>query len=112
MVSARYPIHGFIDIAMRTIELILGFGIQTSGTVRLYLSIIIKQGIISRGGGLSGHMMRPLPIVVVWVVSVHMSSLGFNQTLLGSQIATTLQAILVSIGMSAVGMGSSTMSVG
>jgi len=56
-------------------------------------------------------MMRPLSIVVVWVVSVHMSSLGFNQALLGPQIATPLQVILVDIGMSAVGMGSSTMSV-
>ena len=107
--SAGYPIHGFIDIS---IEMILGFGIQASGTIRLCLSIIIEQGIVSCSGGLRSHMMRPLSIVVIWVISVHMSSLGLDQALFAPQISTPLQAILIGIGMPAVGMGSSTMSVG
>lgn len=111
--AARYSIHRFVDIAMCTVELflVLGFRIHGPGAIRLRLSIMIEQRVVSGRRGVSLHVMRPLSIVIIWVVSVHVSSLGFDQALFTPQIIAPLQAIVVSFGMSAMGVRASTMSV-
>lgn len=55
--------------------------------------------------------MRPLSIVIIGVVSVHVSSFGSDQALFAPQIITPLQAIVIDFGMSAMGVRASTMAV-
>lgn len=84
--AAGYPIHGFVHITMRTVQLflVLGFRIHGSGTIRLNFTLIIEEWVISRGGGVSRHVMRSLSIVIIGVVSVHVSSFWLDQALLAS----------------------------
>jgi hypothetical protein len=55
--------------------------------------------------------MRPLSIVIIGMVSVHVSSFGLDQALFAPQIITPLQAIVVGFGMSAMGVRASAVSV-
>lgn len=104
----RRAVHGFVHISVRAIQLLLRFRIYALGAVCLALGVAVEQWIIARRGGVDGHTVRSLSVMIIGVIPVHMAPLWLDQTLLALHVAAALHSFLIRLGGPAVTLRSAT----